>query len=196
MTGEPASKKDALSVKERLLKAGILEIERSGLQTFSIRRVAAACNVSCAAPYKHFADKSEFILAIIHYINEEWYVRQKQVADQYAGDTRRQIVEVSLAYIRFLLENPQYRSVLMLSDNSLSPEQLRAKSQVSQGTRALIERYCAEVSMPRETEIRKTFVVRSLIYGAALMLDNGELEMRKEIFDFISAAIDREFSLP
>ena len=193
--GRPTSK-DTLSVKEQLLLAGIREIEKSGIQNFSIRRVAAACNVSCAAPYKHFADRSDFILAILRYINEEWCERQREIAERYAGDTRRQLVEISLAYIRFLLDNPQYRSVLMLRDDSLSGEQLRAKSQVSEGTRALIERYCAEVHMPPETEMRKTFVVRSLIYGAALMLDNGEMEKRQEIFDVVAAAIDREFSLP
>lgn len=193
--GRPTNQ-DALSVKEQLLLAGIREIEKSGIQNFSIRRVAAACSVSCAAPYKHFADRSAFILAILRYINEEWYERQKEIAERYAGDTRRQLVEISLAYIRFLLDNPQYRSVLMLRDDSLSDEQLRAKSQVSEGTRALIERYCTEVNMPPETKVRKTFVVRSLIYGAALMLDNGEMEKRQEIFDVVAAAIDREFSLP
>lgn len=186
----------ALPVKERLLLAGIDEIEKSGVQNFSIRHVAAACGVSCAAPYKHFADKQAFILAIIRYINEEWYEEQHEIEKRFEGDTRRQLVETSVAYVRFLLENPHYRSILMLRDDSLNEEQSRVKSQMSAGTRALVSKYCEEVHMSKDAEVRKTFVVRSLIYGAALMLDNGELENRQESFDFIAAAIAREFSLP
>lgn len=192
----PSSSESTPPLKERLLLAGINEIQTNGIQGFSTRRVAAACHVSCAAPYKHFTDKQAFILAIIHYINQEWYVRRDAIAAKYPDNTRKQLVEISLDYIRFLRDNPHFRSVLMLRDDSLNLEQQRARAQVSQGSQALITRYCDEVNMPLSTKIRKTFVVRSLIYGAALMLDNGELENRQESFDFIAAAIDREFILP
>ena len=189
------TKKQA-SVKERLLLAGIDELGRSGIQNFSIRRVAAACGVSCAAPYNHFSDKNDFILAIIAYINGQWVEIQAGIAEKYAGDTRRQLIETSVAYVRFLCKNPYFRSILMQRDDSLAPEQLRAKSQMSPGTKALVDKYCEETKMPPETRVRKTFVVRSLIYGAALMLDNGELENNQESFDFIAQAIAREFDLP
>ena len=44
-------------------------------------------------------------------------------------------------------------------------------------------------------ERRKTYVVRSLIYGAALMLDNGELPMTPDVMEAIRSAIVREFDL-
>ena len=66
-------------MREVLILAGISEINTHGVTDFSIRRVAEACNVSCAAPYKHFKDKREFIAAIIDYVNEQWRVRQQEV---------------------------------------------------------------------------------------------------------------------
>ena len=53
------------SKREELIKAGIEEIDRHGISGFSIRRVAAACDVSCAAPAKHFGDKNGFLASII-----------------------------------------------------------------------------------------------------------------------------------
>ena len=53
------------SVREKLIIAGADEISRHGLTNFSLRRVAAACNISCAAPYKHFKNKEELILEIM-----------------------------------------------------------------------------------------------------------------------------------
>ena len=45
-------------------------------------------------------------------------------------------------------------------------------------------------------ELRKTYVIRSLIYGAALMMDNGEMPYNKESMERVKAAIAREFDLP
>ena len=45
------------SIRERLIIAGIKEIELHGFNDFSLRRVAAACEVSCAAPYRHYKNK-------------------------------------------------------------------------------------------------------------------------------------------
>ena len=45
------------SVREQLIAAGTAELEAHGIADFSLRRVAAACNISCAAPYKHFKNR-------------------------------------------------------------------------------------------------------------------------------------------
>ena len=81
----------------------------------------------------------------------------------------------------------------MLRTNGL--EHVR-KGEVSRQTYDLISKYCREVEMSDEDRTRKTFAVRSLIYGAALMLDNGELESTPENYDMIARSIDREFDLP
>ena len=50
--------------------------------------------------------------------------------------------------------------------------------------------------MPENVSRIKLFVVRSLLYGAAMMIDNGEMPNTPEILDEIVAMIDREFHLP
>ena len=57
-------KQDGGHLREELILAGIEEIEAHGVRGFSLRRVAKKCGVSCAAPYKHFADLNDFLLAI------------------------------------------------------------------------------------------------------------------------------------
>ena len=52
------------SVREQLIVAGISELEVHGVTDFSLRRVASSCNISCAAPYKHFKSKEAFVDAI------------------------------------------------------------------------------------------------------------------------------------
>ncbi len=184
------------NIREQLILAGIDEINQYGLQNFSVRRIAAACGVSCAAPYKHFKDRHSFIAAMIEYINAQWGERQLKILDEHPGSSREQLIEISMAYVRFLVENPHYRSIIMLKDQEFDATYHHIRGQMTGLTRSIIGRYCAEVGMDEQDRRRKTYVVRSLIYGAALMFDNGEMEINEENLQFVHDCIQREFDLP
>jgi AcrR family transcriptional regulator len=190
------SEESVLPVRERLIYAGMRELSQHGIQNFSIRRIAAACALSCAAPYRHFKDKQAFVTAIIEYINDLWGVQQRAIIEAHPGDLRRQIIEISKAYIRFLMDNPNFRSVIMLRDDSLDADYARLRGEMTQLTRDVIGRYCVEAGIDEKTRRRKTYVVRSLIYGAALLFDNQQLAYNEENMDSVEYAIDREFDLP
>lgn len=183
------------SIRERLLLAGIDDISKNGVQEFSVRRVAGACGVSCAAPYKHFADKPAFLAAIVDYIDSLWKARKENVLKKYPTGSRRQLAEVSLEYVRFLVENPHFRSIIMGKDDEFDLRRGRAKGQVSGLTQSLIEDYCRSAGMPERTKRLKFYVVRSLIFGAAFMFDSGELEYNEENMSLVAYAIEREFDL-
>ena len=183
------------SARERLILAGIDEVENHGLQNFSIRRIATACELSCAAPYKHFKDKLEFVTAITDFVYDRWGEERTRIMAENEGDTRRQLVKISVGYIRFLHENPSFRSIIMLRDIGQESGERQMLLRMTDGARDLVDRYCREVNMPPDDQWRKTFVVRSLIYGAALMMDNGEISEERGDLDVVEAMIDREFDL-
>lgn len=184
------------SVRERLILAGIREINQYGLQNFSMRQVAAECGVSCAAPYRHFKDRQSYVAAIIEYINLQWSERQQKILETYSGDIREQILEICLDYVKFLLEKPYFRSIIMSKDDEFDSEYEKLRTQLSNTARRLIRRYCADYGIAADAEKRKTYIVRSLIYGAALMFDNGELEYNGLNLEMVRCSIDREFDLP
>lgn len=180
------------SVRERLILAGIREIENSGVQNFSMRRVASECGVSCTAPYKHFADKNAFLTAIIEYVYERWDEQRDRIAAQCTESTREKLTKISMGFIRFLNENPHFRSIIMLRDlNSEQPMMLR----LTDGSRELVGQFCREVGMPSDVQRRKLFLVRSIIYGAALMMDSGELSNDESDFRMVESLISREFEI-
>lgn len=183
------------SVKQKLILAGIEEIEEQGIQNFSMRRVAARCDVSCAAPYKHFVDKNDFIMSIVQYINHEWNIIQRKISDNAGPDLKELIIDISMAYIKFLIDNPQFRSIIMLKDVNMPKEFQRERLRLSSMTGVLVKKYCMQVNMPEDVMKRKLYIVRSLIYGAALMVDNGEMQYTDEILRQIRWAINREFEI-
>jgi len=182
-------------LREKLITEGIAELGERGLENFSVRRIAARCGVSCAAPYKHFPDKKSYISAIVDYINAIWEERQRAAASR-KQTTREKIVEVCLEYIKFLVENPQLYAIILQSPvNDAKAEFGALRGRLSRPTRELINKYCAEAGIPGEVRRRKTFVVRSLVYGAVLMLGSGELDYTPESLKMVTDAINREFDL-
>ena len=183
-------------VRQQLIQAGIQEISRHGLQNFSIRRIASECGVSCAAPYKHFKDKEDLIAAVINYIETIWRERQAEIIRRCEGDKKRCLVEISVGYVRFLVENPQFRSIIMTKYAEFDQIYNNLRGRMTDVSLAMVDQYCMEVDMPPEVRRRKLYVVRSLIYGAALMFDNGEMVYDEENIKNVEYSIEREFALP
>lgn len=152
------------SVREQLIKAGITELEKHGISDFSLRRVAAACSISCAAPYKHFRDKEALIEGIFDYIENQLDFLLNQVEEVYSNPKTR-LVEICIAYVRFCIANPHFRAILMLSGRKLP---------LAERTKELLK-LCFPDMGKTERESRE-YVIRSIAYGSALLIESGELE--------------------
>jgi len=177
--------------------AAIDEIEEVGFERFSVRRVAGACGASCAAPYKHFKNKRDFLEEILRYINGVWLERQENILKNTADSSlREKLVELAVDYIRFMVENPRFRSILMIKDDTFDVGCLQIKAELSARSKELIRLYCEEVGMPPAVAKIKMYVVRSLIYGASLMFGNCELNYDEQTMRYVRATIEREFDLP
>ena len=183
------------NMRKLLIEAGIEEINRVGLTEFSVRRVAQACGVSCAAPYKHFKDRREFIAAIIEYVNEQWHERQEEILSG-CGDMRGQIVELVVGYIRFLMEKPYFRSILMLKDAEFDNLYHRTRGQMSSRTQTLQAEFFAQTGWDQAKVRRKLHYVRAILFGTVFLIDSGEITYSEEVLDNVRAAVDREFDLP
>lgn len=182
--------------KEKFLKAAVSELEEHGVSDFSIRRVAKKCGVSCAAPYKHFEGKSELLLESIKYIRKRWDRIQTDTLESHKDEPlKKQLIAVCMAYITFLCTYTDYQTVIYMNDKVFPPEMLEEKSRLTEISQKMIREYCDAVNMSEETRIRKEYVVRSLICGAAIMINSGVLPFESGTLDMIRQNIEREFEL-
>lgn len=177
---------------DRLLIAGTNEIGQHGVADFSLRRVAAACGMSCAAPYKHFKNKEEFIVEIIQYINRQWELLRNQILSLFEGDVERQIIEICLAYIRFWVANPNYRSVLTASEKALGKERANEKAKNSEDLEKLIRNFSEMRGIHTFATQQKLYKIKAILYGMTTMLESGELSNNTETFEMIREMIADE----
>ena len=172
-------------LRDRLIVAGLNEIEQHGISGFSLRRVSAACGTSCAAPYKHFKNKDELIFEIIRYVNRQWELLRDQVIAVAGDDLMEQIVEVCIAYTRFWIANPNYHFALNDTQEGELTETKHAPRSISH----LIHRYCTENGNSAELTERKIYAIKAMIYGMTSMLDQGELGNNATTYGHIRAII-------
>ena len=183
------------TIKERLILAGIDEIGNCGVANFSLRQVAVACNVSCATPYNYFKNKEGFVLEIIQYIKYQWSLLKGEINKLYKNDEKKLLIELCVFYIKFLVGNPNYRSIIMLDNIEVDDESYSDIESARNFIEIELEHYMKINNVSVRESRRKSFVIRAIVFEATLLLERGDLENTPENFGFIRYCIAKELSL-
>ena len=160
---------EELTTREKLILAGMDEIRAYGIQGFSLRRVAKACGVSCAAPYKHFAGKEDLFDAMVDYVNEKWRERMRGKLEL-SGPVENAIAYLAADYVRFLGADPHFKSVLLIKETGLDSPVASEGVPLSVTAKRLFIIYGRKHDLSRGELRGRIFIVRSLIFGAAVII--------------------------
>jgi len=95
------------NLRNQLIEAGIELINRDGLKGFSLRKVAAMCHVSHAAPYGHFRDVDELLRAMRDHVTEQ-FLEKLRASVRGRESSPEAIARLGYAYIDFFIKNPRY----------------------------------------------------------------------------------------
>lgn len=103
-------------LKETLIKNGIKLLNEVGSENFSLRKLAAMCDVSHAAPYKHFKSKEDLINQMIEYAFKEFEDVLQKTVNSYGKNYNNITLELGKRYVEFMVTNPDYFKILFLGD--------------------------------------------------------------------------------
>ena len=183
-------------IKSELLRSGITEIGKYGIREFSLRRVAARCGVSCAAPYKHFESKEQFISEIFNEITASWHERQEQVLAKGLPPSE-QLYDLVEEYLSFMSDNPGYANLIVMNDPKLGDAMLKMKRELTECLRETLRRICDLNGMSDEEYHAKLFALRSNIYGAVVMMtaDGDESYSKTEVISFMRGLLGNKFDM-
>lgn len=104
------------NLRQALIDAGIKIINENGEEALSLRKAAAACDVSHAAPYAHFKDKDELLEAIKKSVTDK-FTGELETAVKGAGSADEALIAMGRAYISFFSRNPDYYMFLFGKQN-------------------------------------------------------------------------------
>lgn len=103
-------------LRHALIKRGIELVCQEGEENLSLRKAAAGCGVSNAAPYAHFKNKDEFIGAIQQHIMDLLAASLEETLQKYNGSCAL-LSMLGKAYVMFFYENPVYFDLLFSRKN-------------------------------------------------------------------------------
>ena len=107
------------NLRQALIDAGIKIINESGEEGLSLRKVAAKCNVSHAAPYAHFKDKDELIEAMKASVTGQFTETLTKAVED-APDAESAILEMGKNYVLFFINKPDYFKFLFAGQNIIA----------------------------------------------------------------------------
>ena len=157
-------------IRKRLILAGIKELNEHGMAAFSYRRVAIAAGVSCAAPYRHFKSKDDFICAMMQYINAQWDLIATQIRQIFAQDEKRCIAETVKSVIRFFAANSNYRAVMFAGLSDDDEQRNHEKRHMADTVFTMVKAYAERIALPLAD--KRAFGASAALYGALLVTDD------------------------
>ncbi|MBR6403447.1 MAG: TetR/AcrR family transcriptional regulator [Eubacterium sp.] len=104
------------NLKNELIEKGLEYIDRYGVESLSMRKLADSVGVSSAAPYAHFKNKEAFLDSVQNYVTDKFYVALKDAVDN-CNDKIKVILELGIRYVKFFYENPLYYHFLFTRKN-------------------------------------------------------------------------------
>lgn len=170
-------------LKKELIQNGLLLLNREGVEGFSLRKVASMCGVSHNAPYKHFKDKEELINEVIKEVWREFYTALLEVTKVYHNDPKLQIVEMGKAYVKFMVENPEYLKFMFLSDIvysiKIEDDKLPYDKVGAFGVfKDSAERFFKEIGLDEKIYMQKTLTLWSMVHGISILIAKKGIEYK------------------
>ncbi|WP_042200981.1 TetR/AcrR family transcriptional regulator [Paenibacillus camerounensis] len=94
-------------LRNTLIETGIELINEEGLGGFSLRKVAAKCGVSHAAPYGHFKDVQQLLAAMGEHVTAQ-FTASLQASVEGQTEPLSAMEKLGTAYIAFFGQHPAY----------------------------------------------------------------------------------------
>ncbi|MBR2750851.1 MAG: TetR/AcrR family transcriptional regulator [Clostridiales bacterium] len=104
------------NLRQALIDAGVKIINESGEENLSLRKVAALCEVSHAAPYSHFKDKEELVEAIKAHVTGQFMTELEKAVSE-ASSAEKALVDMGRNYVAFFVRRPDYFKFLFSGQN-------------------------------------------------------------------------------
>lgn len=181
-------------LKECLISNGLKLLNEKGIDEFSLRKVAAMCNVSHTAPYKHFKSKEELIIAISNHVIKEFEDSLQEIVKLHEADPHKQIIELGKRYVIFMVDNPDYFKFLFLGkseegieiinnnfiESGVGSFEIFKKSAIS---------FLKSIGVVEENWTMNITAMWAMVHGLAVLLSNGTLKYDGEISGLVETML-------
>jgi AcrR family transcriptional regulator len=130
------------NLQQTLIKGAERLLERDGVAGLSLRAVAREADVSHAAPYRHFRDKTDLLGELVRTGFDRLATSLARAAARHPGDPAAALLASGRAYVRLAVASPNLTTLMFggLDQNALNQEQRAAGDRAFATLVAIVER--------------------------------------------------------
>lgn len=165
-------------LRSALLTAALDVISEIGPQGLTIREVARRAGVSHAAPYRHFTDKDELILAVVEQGFELMQATMQNEQKQAAEDPIHQFAATGLGYVNFALQHPAYYRVMFSGDLLSTTGHVSLQHTSEQALQDMVTQIqqCQALGIVREGDaVMQALTIWSTIHGYVSLVNDNRI---------------------
>lgn len=184
-------------LEQTLIDAGLEIVERDGIEALSLRGVARRANVSHAAPYHHFAGKSELLAAVaVAGFDQMVETIRHQSQRVRAADPFDRLRAVGRGYVQFAMTRPSVFRLMFRPELTRPAEHPRLMEAEARAFSTLMETIVAiqQSGRIRATDPRPPAAFAwSTVHGLAMLhIDEvlAETPLGQIRFDHLAAEIN------
>jgi AcrR family transcriptional regulator len=177
-----------MHTRDRLIGHALEELERGGVESFSLRSVSAAAGLTPMAVYRHFSSKEELLKEAGREAFAAW---QRRVESIRTTDPMEWMTQSARLYVLFALDEPARFDacfVLRTGVERRFPRDFRAgKSPVISMIVARVEAAQAAGVLIAADALEVAMVFWAQLHGLALLHRNGRMAMSRSAFLALAA---------
>ena len=170
-----------MKAKQRILRCALDELQRSGVERFSLRAVGVAAGITPMAVYRHYRDREALLAAAGEEAFNVWKARVGAIKAAQPLDWLRQ---VGRAYAEFALDEPEFFDacfVLRTSVERLYPADFIAgKSPVIALAVKRIEEAQALGQLGEGDALEAAMSMWAQVHGLAMLHRAGRFAMKRK----------------
>ncbi len=177
-----------------LIEKAIAIVNNEGEQALSIRRVAGACGVTYAAPYSHFKNKEELLLACREYVSKqfaEYLSNSISDKDIFDPDT---LGILGYAYIDFFKLHPVYYNFIFSGKETckviLTLNEVKGNYPPFEIFRKVCLALTEKYGLNKEQGLAKLIKCWSLVHGVTALIISPNVELNGDWGDYIKTLFD------
>ena len=163
-------------LKSVLIEKGIEMISKSGIENFSMRKLADRCGVSSGAPFRHFENIDAFMESMAAHIIDNFTIELKKSIFMEVN-SHRKLQKIGKAYIHFFIVNPHYFKFLFyysgikinlntLQENDYPPRTIFVEC---------IYDILNQLQVPEKNFDKNIIAIWSLVHGIASLATNENI---------------------
>ncbi len=178
------------NLRNELIEKAIEIINNEGENALSIRKVAGACGVSYAAPYAHFKNKEQLLLACREHVSENFAEFLSNSIKNKDTTNPETLNILGNAYIDFFKQHPAYYNFIYNSKESCKMILTLDEVENNYPPFEVFRKVCLSLTeshgITKEQGLAKLIKCWSVVHGATALIISPNVELDGDWNNYLS----------